>query len=159
MKIYSFVVTGLCAVALLSGCRSEENETAGGLAADGSQPDQVLPVQGPGVDRCRDELAPKVLSGVRYEIVREESSKAGCVLQLEAVGSPEIVSALLTESMKAAGYVSTGVAEAKGGQRLSFSGQDGLAASVLLRGSDRVPLQLEGAESGLELHWYNPVLM
>lgn len=154
-----FVVAGLCAMAILVGCRAQNGEDQGVVPPQVSEPEQVPSQLAPTIDRCRNELLPVILAGVKYEILRAESSRAGCVMQVEAFGSPEIVSAALTASMTAKGYVATGVVEAKGGERLSFSGADGLAASILLRGGKRVSLQLEGAESLLELHWYSPVLM
>lgn len=157
---HSVVVSGILIMATFTGCRSERGAPALEEDASGGPP---VPVQvdapGPGVESCTEDLLPALMGEIGYQVVRSEASPAGCVVVLEALADPDAVSAHFASTMGREGYASTDDVAAKGGRRLTYAGTNGLAISILMRGTGRVALQDPEAESHLELHWYNPALL
>lgn len=155
---YVVITSGIILAAAIVGCRSERAVSPD--EGDGVPPVPAhVDVAGPDVVRCTDEIVPGLMGDLGYQVVSSEASRAGCVVILEAFDVPEAVSGHVTKAAEQLGYTSTGDVAAKGGRRLTYSGVDGLAVSILMRGEGPVTLQHPEAGSHLELHWYDPNLL
>lgn len=154
------LAAGCLIMAALVGCRSERDAAASGAEGAGGPPVPAhVDLARPATDACTKELLPPLLGGIGYEVLRSEASPAGCVVIVEAFADPEPVSDYLVNTTSQLGYASTGNVAAKGGRRLTYTGADDLAISILMRGNGAVTLQHPEAGSHLELHWYNPSLL
>ncbi|WP_422893852.1 hypothetical protein [Luteimonas dalianensis] len=154
------IVAGILLVATMVGCRSERAGSGAGADVEGVPPVPAgVQAVGPGVERCTDEILPRLMGEIGYQVIHSETSKAGCVVVLEAHDPPGAVQDHLATAAGELGYTGTGEVAAKGGQRLTYSGADGLAISILMRGEGPVTMQYPDAESHLELHWYEPSLL
>lgn len=156
-RSHVIILLGVFLAATATGCRSERAGSMAETDADGVPPVPAhVELDGPGVERCIDDIVPSLMDGLGYEVIGSEASRAGCVVMLEAFAPPESVTSHVTSTAGNLGYASTGDVAAKGGRRLTYAEGDGLAISILMRGSGPVTLQHPDAESHLELHWYNP---